>query len=146
MFDLLNIFEVFLPQLLRYPNAADPLNGQAAQLLLRDEVRYNARVKEYIRRHASNPNPVVVETTFVTSVQDSSKMHASVSSQVTLTPSASSADSPAEGTDDGATSRSCSLSAGDLPTPNGHKCTTPEAENMHEDMLWESLSDVSGKK
>jgi hypothetical protein len=45
MFDMINIFEVFLPQLLRYPNAADPLNGEAAALLMRDPKAYDARVK-----------------------------------------------------------------------------------------------------
>lgn len=45
MFDMINIFEVFLPQLLRYPNAADPLNGEAAALLMRDQKAYDAKVK-----------------------------------------------------------------------------------------------------
>lgn len=45
MFDMINIFEVFLPQLLRYPNAADPLNGEAAALLMRDQKSYDAKVK-----------------------------------------------------------------------------------------------------
>lgn len=45
MFDMLNIFEVFLPQLLRYPNAADPLNGEAAALLMRDAKAYEVKVK-----------------------------------------------------------------------------------------------------
>jgi ubiquitin-conjugating enzyme E2 H len=45
MFDLINIFEVFLPQLLRYPNAADPLNGEAAALIMREPKSYESKVK-----------------------------------------------------------------------------------------------------
>lgn len=45
MYDMLNIFEVFLPQLLRYPNPADPLNGEAAALLMREPKAYEAKVK-----------------------------------------------------------------------------------------------------
>lgn len=53
MFDLVNIFEVFLPQLLLYPNPADPLNGEAAALLLREPEAYNARVKELVATYAT---------------------------------------------------------------------------------------------
>lgn len=52
MFDLVNVFEVFLPQLLLYPNPTDPLNGEAAAMLMRDPAAYAARVKEYVRRYA----------------------------------------------------------------------------------------------
>lgn len=45
MYDMVNIFESFLPQLLRYPNPADPLNGEAAALMMRDEKSYAAKVK-----------------------------------------------------------------------------------------------------
>jgi ubiquitin-conjugating enzyme E2 H len=52
LYDLLNIFEVFLPQLMTYPNPTDPLNGEAASLMLRDPERYSAKVKEYTRKYA----------------------------------------------------------------------------------------------
>lgn len=42
---MINIFEVFLPQLLRYPNPTDPLNGEAAALLMREPTKYEAKVK-----------------------------------------------------------------------------------------------------
>jgi len=54
MFDMINIFEVFLPQLLRYPNPTDPLNGEAAALLMREPKSYEAKVKEYVQKYASN--------------------------------------------------------------------------------------------
>ncbi|BFZ55416.1 ubiquitin-conjugating enzyme E2 H [Savitreella phatthalungensis] len=53
MFDMINIFEVFLPQLLRYPNPADPLNGEAAALLMREPKAYDAKVREYVQRYAT---------------------------------------------------------------------------------------------
>ncbi|ORY30395.1 ubiquitin-conjugating enzyme/RWD-like protein [Naematelia encephala] len=52
MFELINIFEVFLPQLLRYPNPADPLNGEAAALLMRDPKAYAKKVETYVERFA----------------------------------------------------------------------------------------------
>ncbi|KAJ8509329.1 hypothetical protein ONZ45_g8492 [Pleurotus djamor] len=53
MFDLINIFESFLPQLLRYPNPNDPLNGEAAALLMRHPKDYEAKVKDYVQRFAT---------------------------------------------------------------------------------------------
>ncbi|KAJ3119016.1 hypothetical protein HDU96_003191 [Phlyctochytrium bullatum] len=53
MFDMINIFEVFLPQLLRYPNPTDPLNGEAAALLMREPQAYDAKVKEYVSKYAT---------------------------------------------------------------------------------------------
>lgn len=43
--DMVNIFEVFLPQLLRYPNVQDPLNAEAAHLMQREPANYEAKVK-----------------------------------------------------------------------------------------------------
>jgi len=62
--DLVNVFEVFLPQLLRYPNPADPLNGDAASLLLRSPDNFKTRVREYIKKYSSEEfylNDVEVE-------------------------------------------------------------------------------------
>ena len=52
MFDLINVFDVFLPQLLLYPNPSDPLDGEAAALLMKEPEAYNAKVKEYVMAHA----------------------------------------------------------------------------------------------
>ncbi|KAG0014014.1 Ubiquitin-conjugating enzyme E2 8 [Podila clonocystis] len=51
MFDMINIFEVFLPQLLRYPNPTDPLNGEAAAMLMRDAADY---VNRYATKEAAD--------------------------------------------------------------------------------------------
>lgn len=59
MFDLINVFEVFLPQLLLYPNASDPLNGEAASLLLKEPQKYNEKVKEYVKIHAKEGDVVI---------------------------------------------------------------------------------------
>ena len=47
-FELKNIFEEFLPQLLLYPNPSDPLNQEAADLYLRNKKNYDERVKKYV--------------------------------------------------------------------------------------------------
>ena len=49
--DMINIFEVFLPQLLRYPNPNDPLNGEAAALLMRHPKEYEVKVKGRFRQN-----------------------------------------------------------------------------------------------
>ncbi|CAK0736751.1 Ubiquitin-conjugating enzyme E2 5 [Coccomyxa viridis] len=61
MFDLLNVFETFLPQLLLYPNPTDPLNGEAAALLMREPEAYNAKVKDYTGRYARKEDVVQAE-------------------------------------------------------------------------------------
>ncbi|KAJ1919666.1 ubiquitin-conjugating enzyme E2 H [Mycoemilia scoparia] len=52
MFDMVNIFDTFLPQLLRYPNPTDPLNSDAASLMIRDIESYNKKAKEYVEKYA----------------------------------------------------------------------------------------------
>jgi ubiquitin-conjugating enzyme E2 H len=53
MFDLLNIFSAFLPQLLLYPNPSDPLNSEAAALLLQNPKAYRDKVQDHVRKNAS---------------------------------------------------------------------------------------------
>jgi ubiquitin-conjugating enzyme E2 H len=57
MFDMINIFEVFLPQLLRYPNPSDPLNGEAAALMLREPKTYEQKVKGEREAQSRPPYP-----------------------------------------------------------------------------------------
>ncbi|KAG7664229.1 ubc8 [[Candida] subhashii] len=54
MFGLLNIFENFLPHLLRYANPSDPLNTEASTLMTKDEKKYNETVKKYVQEYAKH--------------------------------------------------------------------------------------------
>ena len=47
MFDLINILEVFIPQLLLYPNPHDPLNCNAAEDLINNPNKFQAIVKSF---------------------------------------------------------------------------------------------------
>lgn len=53
LYDLSNIFESFLPQLLTYPNPIDPLNGDAAAMYLHRPEDYKKRVSEYVKKYAT---------------------------------------------------------------------------------------------
>ena len=59
MFDLINIFEVFLPQLLLYPNPSSPLNPEAASLMMKDLNKYNDKVIENVKKYAQGTTKVV---------------------------------------------------------------------------------------
>ncbi|CAM8971139.1 hypothetical protein QQ045_029848 [Rhodiola kirilowii] len=61
MFDLLNVFEVFLPQLLLYPNPSHPLNREAASLMIKDPKQYDQKVKEYCECYAKKAD-ITAET------------------------------------------------------------------------------------
>ena len=43
--------QVFLPQLLLYPNPTDPLNGEAAALMMRSPEHYAARIRECVAKY-----------------------------------------------------------------------------------------------
>lgn len=62
MFDLKNVFDVFLPQLLLYPNPHHPLNSQAASMMLKKPEEYGRYVKEMVIKHARPVLPDAEET------------------------------------------------------------------------------------
>lgn len=53
LYDLTNIFESFLPQLLAYPNPTDPLNGDAASLFLHKPEEFKKKCISYVQRYAT---------------------------------------------------------------------------------------------
>lgn len=53
MYELVNIFDTFLPQLLTYPNPADPLNIDAANLMNSNLVEYEKKVRALVKEHAA---------------------------------------------------------------------------------------------
>ena len=55
MYELVNIFDMFLPQLLQYPNPKDPLNLEAANLLNANVDQYQAKVRFYVEKYAMSP-------------------------------------------------------------------------------------------
>lgn len=48
MYDLINIFDIFLPQLLLYPNPTDPLNAEAAAMHMKNADKFKERVIERV--------------------------------------------------------------------------------------------------
>ena len=52
MYELVNVFDSFLPQLLTYPNPADPLNPEAANLLNHSPQEYKSLVAKLVLEHA----------------------------------------------------------------------------------------------
>jgi len=52
-YSILNIYEIFLPQLLTYPNPDDPLNKYAADLYKMNKRIFASKAKEYIVKYCS---------------------------------------------------------------------------------------------
>ncbi|KAF5730645.1 ubiquitin-conjugating enzyme E2 4 [Tripterygium wilfordii] len=61
MYQLQNVFDVFLPQLLTYANPYDPLNREAAKLMMRDLTAYEQKVKEHCQTYAKKSEAVVAK-------------------------------------------------------------------------------------
>jgi len=47
IYSLINIYDTFIPQLLRYPNPDDPLNTEAANLMDSDYEQYKLKVIQH---------------------------------------------------------------------------------------------------
>lgn len=52
MYNLLNVFDTFIPWLLNHPNPDDPLNVDAAKLMMEDSDSYNEKVKMYTKKYS----------------------------------------------------------------------------------------------
>lgn len=63
IYELVNVFDTFLPQLLTYPNPKDPLNPDAASLLNTSQEEYEIVVRQMVRQFAGGPgdNPPPLE-------------------------------------------------------------------------------------
>lgn len=51
MYELKNVFDVFLPQLLMYPNPSDPLNGEAAHLMMTNKDKFDETVSRKLLKY-----------------------------------------------------------------------------------------------
>ncbi|XP_063902591.1 uncharacterized protein LOC135122325 isoform X1 [Zophobas morio] len=89
MFDLLNIFDTFLPQLLMYPNPTDPLNGEAASLLMREPEQYKAKIKEYVRKFATREALLVAEKNLAVAKSEGSSSESELSEEYSIESSSS---------------------------------------------------------
>uniref|UniRef100_A0A0X3PY24 Ubiquitin-conjugating enzyme E2 H n=1 Tax=Schistocephalus solidus TaxID=70667 RepID=A0A0X3PY24_SCHSO len=74
LYDLTNIFESFLPQLLAYPNPTDPLNSDAASLFMFKPAAYVNKVKDYVQRFATEEALKAEEGCAESSSDDESSM------------------------------------------------------------------------
>lgn len=61
LFDFLHVVETFLPQLLRYPNPADPFNAEAAALFDTDPAAYDKAVRAHVRIHGQATRATISE-------------------------------------------------------------------------------------
>ncbi|KAJ6241232.1 ubiquitin-conjugating enzyme e2 h [Anaeramoeba flamelloides] len=52
VFELQNIFEIFLPQLLLYPNPSDPLNEEAAKVMQTSQKEFEKKAREFTKQYA----------------------------------------------------------------------------------------------
>ena len=56
IYELIHIFDTFLPQLLSYLNPKEPLNIEAANLLNLNKEEYEKNVRFFVKKHAKSQN------------------------------------------------------------------------------------------
>lgn len=126
MYDLVNVFESFLPQLLTYPNPVDPLNGDAAALYLHKPEEYKAKVREYVKKYATEE---------VLKAQEQ-KAHSSSNSSASASSSNSNANSATSGTSTNGEKSSANNS--NPSTSNGKSSSKSNHNNNGDDSSSES--------
>jgi len=131
MYDLVNVFESFLPQLLTYPNPVDPLNGDAAALYLHKPEEYRLKVKEYVKKYATDDVLKAQEQHKASSSHSSSAGSSSGSGAGTTATTSSAVQNDSAVNSKAATSKSS--------TTNGSK--SQSNYNNHESSSESSMSD-----
>lgn len=109
MYDLVNVFESFLPQLLTYPNPVDPLNGDAAALYLHKPEEYKAKVREYVKKYATD-EALKAHEQHRSSSSSSSSHGAGASSSTSTSSNNNNNNASSNGSNNGAASSSSSSS------------------------------------
>jgi len=84
LFDLVNIFTVFLPQLLAYGNPTDPLNGEAASMMMNQPEAYTDKVREYVKKYAKETDCCMVKETMEDDESDDELSDASSGDEMDL--------------------------------------------------------------
>ena len=112
MYDLVNVFESFLPQLLTYPNPVDPLNGDAAALYLHKPEEYKAKVREYVKKYATEEALKVQENSRSSHSSNSFSGASTSSAGVGATAAAVSSSSSSSGVNSSASGSNSSIEGG----------------------------------
>lgn len=130
MYELENIFDVFLPHLLRYPNPSDPLNPDAANRLQRDPLAYAAYVREHVALHATREKAL-------SCIPDAYRPHCEVEAEAVMSEEDSGVEdkgrhngSPAKPVSGGPESHTRGLTDSSVSPTEGHATSVPLGEAM----------------
>lgn len=74
LFDCTNVVQSFIPLLLSYPNAADPLNPDAASVLLKSKDKFDEIVERHVAEYATDLRIDLFEEEVLSSDVDSGSL------------------------------------------------------------------------